>query len=57
MMQLVPIPDAQGIAKLQELYLNRFGKRISDEETAEVLGRLMRYLYHLNQLAEETKDM
>jgi len=43
-----PQPDAEGIAKTQELYLNKCGKIISESEAREVLSRVMRYLYVLN---------
>lgn len=43
-----PQPDAEGIAKTQELYLNKCGKHISEGEAREVLSRMMRYLYVLN---------
>src|SRR5690349_5340487 len=48
MSYLLPTPDEEGIAKTQELYLNRIGKTLTNEEAAEVLGRAMRYLFLIN---------
>ena len=45
MAKLFPIADAQGIAKVKELYLNRVGRTLSDEEAAEVLTLVMRFIY------------
>jgi len=55
MTDLYPIPDAEGIAKTKEIYLNRFGKSLTDEQAAEILGRVMRFLFFVSELtAEET---
>ena len=43
-----PQPDAAGIAKTQELYLNKVGHALTEAEAREVLSRVMRYLYVLN---------
>lgn len=58
MIYLLPVPDAQGIAKTRELYLNRFGTEIDEEQAADVLGRVMRLLYLLSEtpIASPTAD-
>lgn len=43
-----PQPDAEGIAKTQEVYLNKVGHALTEAEAREVLSRVMRYLYVLN---------
>lgn len=43
-----PQPDAEGIARVQEIYLNKCDKTLSEAEAREVLSRVMRYLYLLN---------
>ena len=48
MLHHYPTPDAEGIDKTKELYLNRFGKTLTDEEAYEVLNTVMRLLYLLN---------
>lgn len=45
---LIPQPDAEGIAKTQELYFTKCGRHISEDEARDVLGRVMRYIYALN---------
>jgi len=45
MVHLYPQPDAQGLAKTKDFYLNRFGKTLTDEEAHEVLSAVMRFLY------------
>ena len=45
MVHLYPQPDAQGLAKTKDFYLNRLGRTLSDEEAHEVLSALMRFLY------------
>ena len=45
MLHLYPTPSAEGIAKIKQLYLNRFAKAITDEEAYEILYSLMRYVY------------
>lgn len=42
---LLPQPSAEGIARVRELYLNRAGKRITDEQARDVLFRIMRFQY------------
>jgi hypothetical protein len=49
-----PTPDAEGIAKTKELYLNRFGKAITDEQAHRVLGSVMRFIYLINQPCSDT---
>jgi hypothetical protein len=55
MTYLLPIPDHQGIEDMKQLYRERFGRKISDEEAAEVLGRVMRFIYLLSELADQMK--
>lgn len=50
MQHLYPIPDPEGLAKTQELFLNRHGVTLSNEEAYEVLNRVMRYLFLINTL-------
>jgi len=54
---LAPIPDAEGIAKTQEMYLNRFGISLTAEQAAEILGRVMRFLYLTSELCSGTPYM
>lgn len=51
---LLPLPDAEGIAKTKEMYLNRFGKVITDDQAADILGRIMRFLYLTSELCSDT---
>lgn len=51
---LLPIPDAEGIAKTKEIYLNQFGMTITDEQAGDILGRVMRYLYLTSELCSDT---
>lgn len=53
---LFPTPDAEGIARTKEIVFNKCGKSISDEEAAQLLGGLMRYLYLLRYLEEKYQD-
>lgn len=46
---LLPQPSAGGVARLRELYFNRTGRRITEDEARDVLSRLMRF-QHLNVL-------
>lgn len=39
------MPDEAGIAETRELYTRRFGMEITDEQAADVLGRVMRFIY------------
>ncbi len=52
--KLLPLPDAEGIAKTKKLYLDRFGMKLSDEQAADVLGRVMRYISLLSELCSDT---
>lgn len=45
---LMPVPDAQGIRETKEAYKKNLGKDLSDAEAYEVLGRVMRYLFLIN---------
>ena len=45
MVHLYPIPDAEGLAKTKDFYLNRLGTTITDAEAYEVLNSVMRFLY------------
>jgi len=45
MVHLYPQPDAQGIAKTKDFYLNRLGKTLTDKEAHEVLSAVMCFLY------------
>ena len=54
MTDLLPTPDAEGIAKVKELYLNRFGISLTDEQADDALGRIMRYIYLLAELCSAT---
>lgn len=51
---LFPQPDAEGIAKMKDLYLNRFDKELTDEQAAEILARIMRVLYVTSDLCSDT---
>lgn len=51
-----PQPDAEGIAKTQELYLNKVGKTLTEGEAREVLSRVMRYLFLLNFPCSDTES-
>jgi hypothetical protein len=41
----LPVPDAEGIKKTQELYARRFKIDLTNEEAADILGRIMRFIY------------
>ena len=45
MVHLYPTPDAEGLAKTKDFYLNQFGKTLTEEEAYEVLNSVMRFLY------------
>ncbi len=51
---LLPIPDETGIDKLQKMHLNRIGKEISDEQAAEILRRVMLFIYLLSELSPQS---
>ena len=53
---MFPQPDAEGIARVQEIYLNKCDKAISEAEAREVLSRVMRYLYLLNFICSATES-
>lgn len=55
-MLLLPVPDAEGIAKTKEIVFNRSGCALSDEEASRLLGGLMSYLYLLRRLDEQARD-
>ena len=54
MSYLLPLPDAEGIAKTKELYLNRLGVQLTDHQAADLLGRIMRFLYLTSELCSDT---
>ena len=56
MERLLPLPDAEGIQKMQELYLSRFNKEITEDQAADVLGRIMRLLYLTSDLADSPEE-
>lgn len=45
MVHLYPMPDAEGLAKTKDFYLNQLGRTITDAEAYEVLNSVMRFLY------------
>jgi len=45
---LLPQPNTRGIERTKELYARKYGREISDAEAAEALGKVMRYLYLIN---------
>ena len=49
MVHLYPTPDATGIAKTREYYMNQFGRTITDEEAYEILNSVMHFLFLINQ--------
>ena len=56
---MVPLPDPEGIRKTKQLYKEKFGRDITDEEAMDVLGRTMRFLYLTSSAAnppEERKE-
>ncbi|MCC6687208.1 MAG: hypothetical protein IT205_09495 [Fimbriimonadaceae bacterium] len=53
---MFPHPDAEGIARVQEIYLNKCDKAISEAEAREILSRVMRYLYLLNFTCSTTES-
>lgn len=53
---IFPQPDAEGIARVQEIYLNKCDKAINEAEAREVLSRVMRYLYLLNFTCSTTES-
>ena len=55
MHQLLPLPDEEGIRKTKELYKNKFGQDITDEEAMDVLGRIMRFLYLTGTAGDDAK--
>jgi len=44
----MPQPNARGIQRTQELYLRKYGRYIGPDEAAEALGKVMRYLFLIN---------
>jgi len=50
MSYLLPLPDPEGVAQTKELFLNKYGKAISDEQAADILGRVMKYIYLTTEL-------
>ena len=48
MLHHYPTPDAEGLAKTKELYLNQCSRELTDEEAYEVLSQVMRFLYLIN---------
>lgn len=55
--QLVPLPDVQGIACMQKLYLDKFGIALSDAKAIEVLSRLMQIILVVNFPCLSTESM
>ncbi len=53
MSYFLPVPDQIGIEQTKQLYKERLGKELSDEEAADALGRVMRYLYPISDLADK----
>lgn len=53
---LPPLPDSEGIAKTKQLYLKKYGKVIDDGEAEEILGKVMRYLYLVNDTCSNTQS-
>ena len=53
---LLPQPDAIGIAETKELHLSNYGRVLSDEEAHEILSRVMRYLFLINNPAPCSTD-
>ena len=51
---LLPQPDAEGIAQTQELYLRKYGRTLTPDEAAEALGKVMRYLFLVNNPSGST---
>ena len=47
---LMPQPDAIGIAETKEICLRKYGRVVTDDEAKEILGRVMRYLFLMNNL-------
>ncbi len=54
---LFPLPDDEGIAKMKKMYLNRLSRTLTDEQAAEVLSRVMRYIYLTSELCSDTPSM
>ena len=45
---LLPQPNAKGIARTRELYERKYGRVLTDAEAAEALGKVVRYLFLIN---------
>ena len=45
---LMPQPNDRGIARTRLLLLAKYGRDVSDAEAAEVLRRVMRHLFLIN---------
>lgn len=56
MTYLFPLPDETGINQTKEIYRAKYGMEISDTQAYDILGRVMRHLYFLSELAREQKD-
>lgn len=56
MTYLSPQPDAIGIIKTKELYLKKYNKVLSDGEAEEILGKVMRHLYLVNDTCSNTQS-
>ena len=54
MNSLYPLPDNDAIAKTKELYLNQLNIELTDEQAAEVLSRVMRFVYLTSELCSAT---
>ena len=56
-MFLIPTPDAEGIDKTKELLSSAYGKPVSDEEAAAILGSVMRFLYLTRYISEQQHNL
>ena len=45
---LMPRPNESGIARTKELLLRKYGRAVTDDEAAEILRRVMRHLWLVN---------
>ncbi|MDQ3813099.1 MAG: hypothetical protein M3347_04010 [Armatimonadota bacterium] len=48
---LLPLPDATGIAQTKQLFWDKYKKAITDEQAADILGRVMKHLYLTSPLS------
>ena len=45
---LLPQPDSLGIVRTKELYLRKFKKELSDSDAQQILAKIMRHLFLIN---------